>query len=182
MRRILLCLMLVGLLGAPAEAGAVARPPVVKIALGKSDMPRDAIYFVQMSGYYPPRQLTGDTVPTGLTVRELKAAGFRGLYVETFVRPKDSDFYVWQYIALGSPRAAHQIFLDWARSFQYPFVQVARGPAMGDEWRYYHVVSLSSHNQGLLVRVGPYVVIGHYNTMGMVEHLMRLVVSRARRG
>src|SRR5438105_3609883 len=115
-RFVMLCVGLLVASVVAAPAGAAAPPAVVRIALEKGDMPPRTALFTQFTHFYSPARLTGDTVPNGLSVKGLRAAGFHGLYTEAFLLPADSDLYSWQYLALGSPSAAHRVFLTWAKS------------------------------------------------------------------
>ncbi len=172
--------LLLSLLLVSASPIHAAKPKAVAIALKRTELPPQVLLAGQFTKYYSPRQLNGDVVPFGLTVRQLRAAGIKGLYTQGLVRPYDTNLYSWQYLALASPDAAHRTYQHWARAFKYPFTAAAGKAAVGNEGRYYRIVAMSHDHMGLLVRSGSYVILGHYNDRGTLTRLMKLVVHRSR--
>src|SRR5579864_2221106 len=83
-------------------------PSAQAIALTRADLPASASFNVHLSRFVAARQLTGDTVPFGLSVKGLRSAGFRGLYNQNLTRTHDDQpyGYPWTYVALASATAA----------------------------------------------------------------------------
>lgn len=167
--------------GLASAASSRGVPSAKAIALTRADLPAHASFIKTMSGYVPPRKLNGDTVPSGLALRVLRAAGFRGLYTQALFRPHDDNpyGYPWAYVALPTGRAAHRVYRNWVAGTVRPFNTPIGASRAANECALYRSV-ISTHLIGLLCRVGPYVVFGHYVSRAGVEGLMRRVVRRAR--
>jgi hypothetical protein len=169
-----------GLVAVPAQA---AVPPVEAVALTSRELPAHLMILTRASHYWGPTQMNGDTVPFGLTVKELRSLGFRGLYAQTLGKKNDYNNpygYSWQYMSFGTPAAAHTVFLRWGKVFKYPFTQKASGPGVCAENRYYKVIGVSPAQIGLLCRTGSFVMLGHYLDTSTVVSLMRHVSDRAK--
>jgi hypothetical protein len=164
------------------SAPALAAPPwAAGIALKASDVPPTTTIVARLTDFVTPRQLSGDTVPSGLSVKRLKQAGFRGMYTQTLQRPNDDIpyGYPWTYIALTNAAAAHTIYLKWVQATKKPFNYPKGTSTVAPECRVYQSV-LSTHIIGLLCRTGQFVIFGHYIDRQSVENMMRHVVARTR--
>jgi hypothetical protein len=169
--------MAVALATAPHERPL---PSAQAIALTKADLPAAASFNVHLAGFVTARQLNGDTVPFGLSVKRLRSAGFRGLYNQNLTKANDDQpyGYPWTYVALGSAPAAHGVYSQWVASLKKPFNLPMGVSHAASECRVYQSV-LSTHLIGLLCRTGPYVVFGHYDSKQSVEQLMGRVIQHA---
>jgi hypothetical protein len=168
------------LLSGPALAAPPPPPWAAGIALTRADVPRTTAIVARLTDFVSPRQLNGDTVPSGLTVKHLKQAGFLGLYTQTLQRPNDDIpyGYPWAYIALANASAAHMVYRDWVTATKRPFNYPKGKSNVASECRVYQSV-LSTHIIGLLCRIGQFVIFGHYIDRKSVEGMMRHVVARA---
>lgn len=158
-----------------------APPGVLAIALRQSELPSGYKFAPKLSLYVPPGKLNSDTVPYGLSVRRLKAAGFRGAYSQDFASPGGADQYgeFWQYLAFAHVPGAHRVYLDWTRAQKPPFTALLGQSKAGDECKLYSVPSLSPRMRALICRAGPFVILGHFNNAAALQKLMSRVVSRA---
>jgi hypothetical protein len=155
-------------------------PTAQAIALTPADLPVTASFNLHLSQFVGQRQLNGNTVPAGLSVKRLRSAGFRGMYSQNVMKAKDDQpyGYPWTYIALSGAAAAHAVYGQWAAGLVKPFNNPLGASHAASECRLYRSV-LSTHLIGLLCRTGPFVVFGHFDSLQSVEHLMGLVVKRA---
>src|SRR5579884_1433721 len=98
-------------------------PSTKAIALTSNDLPANTSFAPHYSSYTSPRQLNGDTVPAGVSVKQLRSAGFKGMYSQNLMRKNDDNSfgYPWVYVALPSAAAAHRVYTDWVAGTKKPF-------------------------------------------------------------
>jgi hypothetical protein len=155
-------------------------PTAQAIALTKADLPASTSFVPRLTQFVSTRQLNTDTVPSGLSVKRLRLAGFRGMYSQTLIQAHDDQpwGYPWTYVALANARGAHAVYSEWVAGTKKPFNTLLGVSHAASECRLYRSV-LSTHLIGLLCRTGSYVVFGHFSSRGSVEQLMGRVVQHA---
>src|SRR5579871_6508782 len=141
-----------------ASVLAPAPPIAAQVALTRADLPSGVSFLKTFTSYVTPKGLNGDTVPAGLSVKQLRNAGFRGMYTQSLMRKSDNNpyGYPWAYIALPTATSAHRVYAEWVAGIKYPFNIPMGASRTANECRVYQSV-ISSTIIGLLCRVGAFV-------------------------